>query len=147
MLNGLASLAIQQAFSKPCLVNLISKDTHLVFLYLNAHADISGKAVGLNVSLSIHSLLNFVYASSKGSGESAHLCRLTWAFVAWICNKDLNPMASLYVLVPTTIAINILQAPQIRAVTENYLSLFSAKTYVVGTQKRQFFLTKSKHMF
>ena len=24
-------LAIQQAFSKPCLVNLISKDTHLVF--------------------------------------------------------------------------------------------------------------------
>ena len=26
-----ASRAIQQAFSKPCLVNLISKDTHLVF--------------------------------------------------------------------------------------------------------------------
>ena len=26
-----ASLVIQQAFSKPCLVNLISKDTHLVF--------------------------------------------------------------------------------------------------------------------
>ena len=25
------SIAIQQAFSKPCLVNLISKDTHLVF--------------------------------------------------------------------------------------------------------------------
>ena len=26
-----ASLAMQQAFSRPCLVNLISKDTHLVF--------------------------------------------------------------------------------------------------------------------
>ena len=26
-----ASLKIQQAFSKPCLVNLISKDTHLIF--------------------------------------------------------------------------------------------------------------------
>ena len=35
MLNRLASLAIQQAFSKPCLVNLISKDTHLVLsIYL-----------------------------------------------------------------------------------------------------------------
>ena len=31
LLNRSASLAIQQAFSKPCLVNLISKDTHLGF--------------------------------------------------------------------------------------------------------------------
>ena len=31
MLNRSASLAIQHAFSKPCLVNLISTDTHLVF--------------------------------------------------------------------------------------------------------------------
>ena len=31
----LGSLAIQQAFSKPCLVNLISKDTHLVFSLYN----------------------------------------------------------------------------------------------------------------
>ena len=31
MSNRSASPAIQQAFSKPCLVNLISKDTHLVF--------------------------------------------------------------------------------------------------------------------
>ena len=30
MLNRSASLAIQQAFSKPCMENLISKDTHLV---------------------------------------------------------------------------------------------------------------------
>ena len=29
--QSLACRAIQQAFSKPCLVNLISKDTHLVF--------------------------------------------------------------------------------------------------------------------
>ena len=28
-----ASLLIQQAFSKPCLVNLIPKDTHLVFSF------------------------------------------------------------------------------------------------------------------
>ena len=34
MLNRSASLAIQQAFSKPWLVNLISKDTHLVSIYL-----------------------------------------------------------------------------------------------------------------
>ena len=33
MLNHSASLAFQQAFSKPCLVNLISKDTHLVFSF------------------------------------------------------------------------------------------------------------------
>ena len=33
MLNCLASLAIQQAFSKPCLVNMISKDTILVFSF------------------------------------------------------------------------------------------------------------------
>ena len=32
------SLAIQQVFSKPCLVNLISKDTHLVFsIYKDSH--------------------------------------------------------------------------------------------------------------
>ena len=31
MSNRSASLAIQQALSKPCLVNLISNDTHLVF--------------------------------------------------------------------------------------------------------------------
>ena len=31
MLNNLASLVIQQAFSKPSLVKLISKDTYLVF--------------------------------------------------------------------------------------------------------------------
>ena len=31
MLNREVSLAIQQAFSKPCLINLISKDAHLVF--------------------------------------------------------------------------------------------------------------------
>ena len=31
MLIHSAKLAIQQVFSKPCLVNLISKDTHLVF--------------------------------------------------------------------------------------------------------------------
>ena len=36
ILYGSASLAFQQAFSKPCLVNLISKDTHLVFLIYNA---------------------------------------------------------------------------------------------------------------
>ena len=34
MLNRSASLVIQHAFSKPCLVNLISKDTHLVFSIL-----------------------------------------------------------------------------------------------------------------
>ena len=39
----ISSLPGQQAFSKPCLVNLISKDTHLIFsMYgqnemLNAH--------------------------------------------------------------------------------------------------------------
>ena len=33
--NRSASLAIQQVFSKPCLVNLISKETHQVFsIYL-----------------------------------------------------------------------------------------------------------------
>ena len=31
LIPGSASLAIQHAFSKPCLVKFISKDTHLVF--------------------------------------------------------------------------------------------------------------------
>ena len=36
MLNHSASLVIQQAFSKPCLVNLISKETRLVFSIFQA---------------------------------------------------------------------------------------------------------------
>ena len=43
---------------------------------INAHVDISSKARGLHFGLCIHLLLYFVYASSEGSGESAHERRL-----------------------------------------------------------------------
>ena len=43
-------------------------------------------ALGLNVHLSLHLHPYFVYASSKGSGETAHLRRLTWALVARQCD-------------------------------------------------------------
>ena len=42
----------------------------------NANADVSSLARVLNFSLSIHLYSYFVYASSEGSGESAHARRL-----------------------------------------------------------------------
>ena len=41
----------------------------------------------LNFRLNLHLHPYFVYSSSKGSGESAHLPRLTRAFVARQCDK------------------------------------------------------------
>ena len=53
---------------------------------INSHADISRRANGrLNFSLSLYLHPYFVYESSEGSGESAHLCRLTRAFPALEC--------------------------------------------------------------
>ena len=43
---------------------------------LNAHADVSGRARGLNFSRSLHPHQNFVPVSSKGSDEPAHVRRL-----------------------------------------------------------------------
>ena len=68
LINRIPGSRLQQAFSKPCLVNLILKDTHLVFsMYqcsrfwyllqmpiINAHADISSEARGLNFGLSLY---------------------------------------------------------------------------------------------
>ena len=60
---------------------------------LNAHADISSGARGLNFGLSLHLLTNFVYSSSEGSGESVHLQRLARAFVARQCDKYPNQVS------------------------------------------------------
>ena len=51
---------------------------------LNNHVDISSRIRGLNfgTSLHLHTFIYiscFVYVSSKGSGKSVHLHRLTWA--------------------------------------------------------------------
>ena len=46
-----ACLVMRQAFSKPCLVNFISKDTHIVFsIYIpvNNFLDMSGRFSELN---------------------------------------------------------------------------------------------------
>ena len=43
---------------------------------LNAHADLSSEAKGLNFCLSLHLQPFFEYASCEGSGESARLRRL-----------------------------------------------------------------------
>ena len=43
---------------------------------LNPYFEISSWARGLNCGQSLNLHPYFMYASSKGSGESAHLCRL-----------------------------------------------------------------------
>ena len=43
--------------------------------HLNAYAGVSNMARNLNVGLGFYHRLYFVHASSKGSGDSAHLCR------------------------------------------------------------------------
>ena len=53
----------------------------------NAHADVSGWARGLKFSLNLHVHPYFMYVSSKGTDESAHLSRLVWAFVAQQCDS------------------------------------------------------------
>ena len=40
---------------------------------INVNADVSSKVRGLKFSFSLHLHPNFVYASSIGSGESAHV--------------------------------------------------------------------------
>ena len=54
MLNRLASLTTQQAFSKPCQANLISKDTHLVFSINKAGIDVV-------ISLFVLSVTQLIY--------------------------------------------------------------------------------------
>ena len=49
---------------------------------INDHADVSSEARGRIFGLSLHLHLHFVYASSEGPGESAHMRRLAWAFAA-----------------------------------------------------------------
>ena len=46
------------------------------------HAKVSSKARDINFVLSLHLQPYFVYAISVGSGESAHMRRLAWAFAA-----------------------------------------------------------------
>ena len=56
MSSRLASLAIPQAFSKPCLVNFISKDTHLVFsiYYISDARKTSGENRQIQTPYSAH---------------------------------------------------------------------------------------------
>ena len=49
---------------------------------INAHPDVFKEARGLYFGLSLHLHPYFMYASSEGSGESAHMRRLAWAFAA-----------------------------------------------------------------
>ena len=56
---------------------------------LNAHASLSSVAKCLNVGISCFLHPYFVYASSKGSGGSAHMSRLASVFVARHCNRML----------------------------------------------------------
>ena len=47
-----------------------------------AHAEVYREAVRLKLVWDFHLHLYFVNASSKDSGESAHLCRLTWEWAS-----------------------------------------------------------------
>ena len=59
----------------------------LVGYELNAHADISREVSNLNFGLGLHLHPYFVYATSQGSGQSLHMCRLAWVFIARQCDK------------------------------------------------------------
>ena len=50
---------------------------HAQKLPLNAQVDVSSGARGLKFGTSLYIHTYFVYASSEGSGESAHVRRLT----------------------------------------------------------------------
>ena len=47
---------------------------------------------GPNFGLSLHLHASFVYESGKGTGETAQLVWLFWAFIACQCNKYQNLM-------------------------------------------------------
>ena len=49
---------------------------------LMLEAVVSSEAKGINFGLVLHLRPYFVYASSEGSGKSAHMRRLTWVFAA-----------------------------------------------------------------
>ena len=51
-----------------------------VLMYM--YADLYSKAIGLNFDLSLHIHPYFMYASSIGSGKSAHMRRLARAYAA-----------------------------------------------------------------
>ena len=54
---------------------------------MNAHVGVPSRVTSLNYGASFQLHPSFVYASSEGSGESTHMCRLTWVFVTWQCNS------------------------------------------------------------
>ena len=54
---------------------------------IDTHADQSSRIRDLNLCTSLYLYSNVVYASSEGSGEYAHMRRLTRAFVARQCGK------------------------------------------------------------
>ena len=49
---------------------------------VNDHTDVSSEARCQIICLSLNLHPYFVFASSQGSGEFAHMRKLTWAFVA-----------------------------------------------------------------
>ena len=58
------------------------EDKNQLLRYINAHAYVSSRAWGSKFSLSMHLHPFYVYASSEGYDESAHMRRLALAFVA-----------------------------------------------------------------
>ena len=55
---------------------------------INAHGEVFNETRGLKFGLSLHLHLYSVHASNKGSGESAHMPRLTRAFVTPQCDNS-----------------------------------------------------------
>ena len=81
----------QQAFSKPCLVNLISKDTHLVFsiygkVYLLVPGQVSAFAISTALLLiTLSCMANCIEISQcKGDNFNIHI----WAWFGYfICSR------------------------------------------------------------
>ena len=69
--------------------------TYECSLSFNMHAQLSSGSRGLNFGQRFHLCTYFVFASSKGSDETAHLCRLVRVFAAPICDKYQNHMNKL----------------------------------------------------
>ena len=85
------------------------------------------RAEGLMFGSSLHLHPYFVYASSKGSGETAHLCRLILVFLF----------------------LDNIRPPD-ECVLEIYFLYFASKTYVVGAQKNrlnEMVLLSTQNMF
>ena len=100
---------------------LIDKPAHKILVLITyahmaltcVHADASSAARDLNLGLSHHLHLYFMYASSEGSGMSVRMRRLAWTFIACRCNKYQILLTGLYTVKPVLSGHSIIDKTKI----------------------------------